>query len=47
MTIKEASEASDIYSLGVLIYWLFTGETPIRNPYELNKLGGHLAEVPS
>lgn len=43
MTIKEASEASDIYSLGVLIYWLFTGKTPVNNPYELNKLGGFLS----
>ncbi len=42
MTIKEASEASDIYSLGVLIYWLFTKQTPIQNPYELDKLGGSL-----
>ncbi len=39
---KDASRASDIYSLGVLIYWLFTGSEPIKNPWELDKLGGVL-----
>ena len=42
MTIKEASAVSDIYSLGVLIYWLFINDTPIKSPYELDKLGGSL-----
>ncbi|PLK44981.1 methylation-associated defense system protein kinase MAD6 [Emticicia sp. TH156] len=42
MVRKDASEASDIYSLAVLIYWLFVGETPIVSPFELNKLGGTL-----
>jgi len=46
---KDASRASDIYSLGVLIYWLFTGSEPIKNPWELDKLGGVLPKdkVPS
>ncbi len=39
---KDASRASDIYSLGVLIAWLFTGKEPIKNPFELDKLGGQL-----
>ena len=39
---KEASRASDIYSLGVLIYRLFTGREPVKNPFELNTLGGKL-----
>lgn len=39
---KDASRASDIYSLGVLIYWLFTGIEPIKNPWELDKMGGVL-----
>ncbi len=39
---KDASRASDIYSLGVLISWFFTGKEPIKSPFELDKLGGKL-----
>ncbi len=39
---KDASRASDIYSLGVLISWLFSGKEPINSPFELDKLGGSL-----
>lgn len=39
---KDASRASDIYSMGVLIYELFTGKLPFNSPYELNQLGGQL-----
>jgi serine/threonine protein kinase len=39
---KDASRASDIYSMGVLIYELFTGILPFKSPYDLNKLGGRL-----
>tara|TARA_R110002072_G_scaffold59514_1_gene151482 strand:- start:73590 stop:78320 length:4731 start_codon:yes stop_codon:yes gene_type:complete len=39
---KDASRASDIYSLGVLISWLFSGKEPIKSPFELDKLGGAL-----
>ncbi|WP_235015726.1 protein kinase [Aquimarina sp. AU58] len=39
---KDASRASDIYSLGVLIAWLFSGKEPIKSPFELDKLGGKL-----
>ncbi len=39
---KDASRASDIYSLGVLISWLFSGKEPIKSPFELDKLGGTL-----
>ncbi|WP_158829012.1 methylation-associated defense system protein kinase MAD6 [Mucilaginibacter lacusdianchii] len=42
LTVGDASRASDIYSLGVLAYWLFTGEEPFRTPYELDKMGGKL-----
>ncbi|MBL7901567.1 MAG: protein kinase [Bacteroidia bacterium] len=44
MVAKEASERSDIYSLGVLIYWLFVRKEPISNPFELDKLGGKLTK---
>ncbi len=39
---KDASRASDIYSLGVLIAWLFSGKEPIKSPFELDKIGGQL-----
>ncbi|WP_163380130.1 methylation-associated defense system protein kinase MAD6 [Cyclobacterium sp. SYSU L10401] len=42
LTVGDASRASDIYSLGVLAYWLFTGEEPFNTPYDLDKLGGQL-----
>ena len=41
---KDATRASDIYSLGVLIAWLFTGKEPIKSPFELDKLGGQLPD---
>ena len=44
LTVGDASRASDIYSLGVLIYWLFTGQEPVKNPFELNNLSGRLPE---
>lgn len=39
---KDASRASDIYSMGILIYELFTGKLPFNTPFDLNKLGGKL-----
>ena len=44
LTVGDASQSSDIYSLGVLIYWLFTDIEPFKTPYELDKLGGKLPE---
>lgn len=44
LTVGEASRASDLYSFGVLAYWLFVGEEPIRSPYELNNQKGRLPE---
>ncbi|MCM8568888.1 protein kinase [Gramella jeungdoensis] len=45
LTVGEASRASDLYSFGVLAYWLFVGEEPINSPYELNNLKGRLPEA--
>lgn len=42
LTVNDASVASDIYSLGVLIYWLFTDKEPFNTPYDLDKMGGKL-----
>ncbi len=42
LTVGDAMATSDIYSLGVLIYWLFVGKEPFRSPYELNNMGGKL-----
>lgn len=42
LTVNDASIASDIYSLGVLIYWLFTDKEPFSTPYDLDKMGGQL-----
>ena len=39
---KDASRATDIYSLGVLVYELFTNQLPFNSPYELNNMGGRL-----
>jgi serine/threonine protein kinase len=44
LTVGDASRASDVYSLGVLIYWLFTEKEPIKTPYELDKMGGKLTD---
>ena len=44
LTVNEANASSDIYSLGVLIYWLFTDKEPFTSPYALDKLGGKLPE---
>lgn len=43
LTVGDANQASDIYSLGVLIYWLFTDVEPFKTPYELDKMGGKLS----
>jgi hypothetical protein len=39
LTVGDASRASDLYSLGILIYWLFVGEEPIKSliNYQLQK----------
>lgn len=42
LTVGDANRASDVYSLGVLIYWLFTGQEPFQTPYDLDKMGGAL-----
>lgn len=39
---KDANYATDVYSLGVLIYELFIGRRPIESCFELDKLGGKL-----
>lgn len=38
----DASRTSDIYSLGILIYELFVDQLPVKDPIELNSLGGQL-----
>lgn len=43
LTVGDASRASDIYSIGVLAYWLFTGTEPFKTPYDLDKMGGSLS----
>jgi len=42
LTINDANITSDIYSLGILIYWLFTDREPFNTPYDLDKMGGKL-----
>ncbi|HMR89557.1 MAG TPA: NERD domain-containing protein kinase family protein, partial [Saprospiraceae bacterium] len=42
LTVGDASRASDIYSLGVLVYWLFTDKEPFNTPFDLDKMGGQL-----
>lgn len=44
LTVGDVSRATDLYSIGVLIYWLFTGNEPFKTPYELNNMGGQLPE---
>lgn len=44
LTVGEASRASDLYSFGVLAYWLFVGKEPLESPYELNNPKGRLPE---
>ena len=41
---RKVFPSSDIYSLGVLIYELFVGQLPIKDPFELRNLGGSLPE---
>lgn len=41
---KDASRASDIYSIGVLIYELFTNKVPVKTPFELDQVGGKLPD---
>lgn len=44
LTVNDANASSDIYSLGVLIYWLFTEKEPFSSPYALDKMGGKIQE---
>lgn len=39
---SDAGRYSDIYSLGVLVYHLFTEKLPTKDAIELNRLGGRL-----
>ncbi|MBC7913844.1 MAG: protein kinase [Pyrinomonadaceae bacterium] len=39
---RDASRASDIYSLAILTYELFVDQVPVESPFELNRLGGKL-----
>lgn len=38
----DAGRYTDVYSIGVLIYELFTGLCPLSSPYELDRLGGEI-----
>jgi serine/threonine protein kinase len=40
LTVGDASRSSDIYSLGILVYWLFLEKEPIKSPFALDKMGG-------
>lgn len=40
----KATAASDVYSLGVLVYYLYLGKLPVANFYDLNQKGGVLPE---
>ncbi|MGF7036969.1 methylation-associated defense system protein kinase MAD6 [Mucilaginibacter lappiensis] len=42
LSLRDASRASDIYSLAILTYELFVDKVPIESPFELNRLGGKL-----
>ena len=44
LTVNDANASSDIYSLGVLIYWLFTEKEPFSSPYALDKMGGKIPQ---
>jgi serine/threonine protein kinase len=42
LAARDASRASDIYSLAILTYELFVDKVPVESPFELNRLGGKL-----
>ena len=44
LTVNDANASSDIYSLGVLVYWLFTEKEPFTSPYALDKMGGKIPD---